>query len=286
VALNAAGIALAFASAVANAFAVVLQAAEARSSPAHESGRFRLLLTLARRPRWLLGTGLIVAAWPLQVLALTLAPITVVQPMLASFQLILLVLARLTLHERVGYVEALGATVIVLGVALVVAAAPRHTIRHPPALRLALPLALVAAAALFAYWVARVRPRGGLPLVIGAGLGYAWVDFANKLLANETSQRHWALAVLCVIAIIGFGSLRARCAGCHRRRTRCWLTNFRRLTSRHRTFPAASRAIATGKVPAGWVFPSWPVPTRSASEHVIEVDSADMVGFPPNLYRT
>jgi drug/metabolite transporter (DMT)-like permease len=205
--LNTAGIALAFASAVANAFAVALQAAEARSSPPGESARFRLLLTLARRPRWLLGTGLVVAAWPLQVLALTLAPITVVQPMLASFQLVLLVLARVTLHERVGHLEVLGATAIVLGVTLVVAAAPRHTIRHPPALRLALPLALIGAAALLAYGAARLRPRSGLLLVIGAGLGYAWVDFANKQLANETSQRHWALAALCVIAVLGLGSL-------------------------------------------------------------------------------
>ncbi len=98
----AAGILLAFCAATASAFAIVLQASGAERTPASESARFALLARLWHRPRWLLGTGLIVLAWPLQVIALALAPITVVQPALASSQLVLLAVARIQLREDVG----------------------------------------------------------------------------------------------------------------------------------------------------------------------------------------
>src|SRR6516225_9204314 len=109
------GVALALAASVANAFAVVLQAAEARRAPDSDSARPALFVWLARRPRWLAGTSLMVLAWPLQILALAKAPITVVQPMLATSPLVLLVVARLKLRERVGRVEALAAVAIVTG---------------------------------------------------------------------------------------------------------------------------------------------------------------------------
>jgi drug/metabolite transporter (DMT)-like permease len=103
------GVLVAITTAVANAFAVVLQAGEDRRTPPSQSGRPSLLIGLAHRPRWLAGTGLMIVAWPLHVLALALAPITVVQPLLSSSQLVLLGMARVKLRERVGSREALGA---------------------------------------------------------------------------------------------------------------------------------------------------------------------------------
>jgi drug/metabolite transporter (DMT)-like permease len=198
---------VAFAAAVANAFAVVFQAAEARDSPTAEGGRFALLARLARRPRWLAGTGLLVLAWPLQILALGLAPITVVQPTLSASQLVLLGIARVQLGERVGRLEMLGALAIVLGVSAVVAAAPRHSIRDPAAGRVAVPLVVVGVAAIGAYLLFRLRPRARLAVVIGAGLAYAWVDFVNKLLANDISKGDWVLAVVWLVVTVAFGSL-------------------------------------------------------------------------------
>jgi hypothetical protein len=46
-----------------------------------------------------------VVAWPLQILALGLAPITVVQPTLATSLLVLLAVARIRLGERIGRAE-------------------------------------------------------------------------------------------------------------------------------------------------------------------------------------
>lgn len=203
----AAGLALAFAAAVANAVAIVLQASEARRAPRSQSVRFSLLFGLARRRWWLVGTALLIIAWPLQVLALSFAPITVVQPMLCSFQIVLLALAWLTLGERIGRADVIAALAIAVGLGLVVSVAPRHTVVQPPAIRLAIPLAVVGIVSLFGFLTSRVRPASGLPLVIGAGLGYAWVDFANKLLSNELSSQRWGLAFLFIAGALGFGAV-------------------------------------------------------------------------------
>jgi drug/metabolite transporter (DMT)-like permease len=203
----AAGIGLAFAATIANAFALVLQASEARRVPVKGAVRFSLFSELIRRRRWVAGTSLLVLAWPLQVLALTYAPITVVQPILSTFQLILLVLARTTLGEHVGRREALGASAIVTGVIAVLLAAPRHAVLHPDAARVAAPLVVVGVAALLAYVAGQRHPTGAIALIIGAGLAYAWVDFANKLLSNALSLGNVLPAVLWLLAILGFGAL-------------------------------------------------------------------------------
>jgi hypothetical protein len=201
------GIVVALAASVANAFAVVLQAVEDRRTSVSEAGRFKLFRSLAARPRWLAGTGLMVLAWPLQILALGLAPITVVQPTLSSAQLVLLAVARVKLRERIGRFEALGTLAIVAGVSAVVAAAPRHSNDHPALGRAAMPIALIGICAIAAYVVGRLQPRRGLALVIGAGLAYAWVDFVNKLVAGDISRGRWGLAILWLAATIGIGAL-------------------------------------------------------------------------------
>jgi drug/metabolite transporter (DMT)-like permease len=203
----AAGIAVALAASIANAFAVVFQAAEDRRSPLSQAGRFSLLMLLARRPRWLAGTGLMVLAWPLQIVALGFAPITVVQPTLAASQLVLLAIARVKLTERVGPIELLGALAIVAGVSAVIVAAPSHSVATPAAARVALPLVVVGAGALVCYGLGRVRPDRGLALVIGAGLAYAWVDFVNKLLADDVSTGRWAPAIGWLAATVCVGAL-------------------------------------------------------------------------------
>jgi len=202
-----AGILVALTAAVANAFALVLQAAEDRQAPLSQGGRLSLLVRLAHRPRWLAGTALMVVAWPLQVLALALAPITVVQPLLATTQLVLLAVARVRLREQVGWFEALGALSIVAGVSTVVWAAPRHTLAHLGADRLATPLLVVGGLAVAAYIVGRLAPHRPMSLVIGAGLAYAWVDFANKLLANAFSGGHVGFGLLWLVATLAFGAL-------------------------------------------------------------------------------
>src|SRR5579864_1320623 len=201
------GVVVALAAALANAFAIVLQASEDRRAPLEQGVRLSLLIGLTRRPRWLAGIGLLMLAWPLQVLALGLAPITVVQPLLAATQLVLLATARVKLGERVRRLEALGALATVAGIGLVVWAAPHHTVRHLNPGRIALPMTVVGGAALLAFVLARLRSRADLALIVGGGMAYAWVDFSNKLLAVQISRGHWGYALLWLGAILGFGAL-------------------------------------------------------------------------------
>lgn len=201
------GIVLAAAAAVANAFAMVLQAAEDRQTPLSEGGRFSLLIRLAHRPRWMAGTALMIVAWPLQIAALALAPLTVVQPLLATTQLVLLAVARVRLREHVGRLEAFGALAIVTGVAMVEWAAPHGSADHVGASRLAVPLVVVGGVAIVLYLAGRVRPSLPMALIVGAGFSYAWVDFANKLVANAVAGGTAVSVIGWFAGTVGFGAL-------------------------------------------------------------------------------
>ncbi len=199
------GALVAFCSAICAATAIVLQSTEAHTAPAEHSLKLSLLFSLARRRRWVIGTALVILAWPLQVVALSFAPITVVQPILASFQLVLVILARVWLKERAGWRELGGALAIVAGVTVVIVAAPHRSVLHPPAGRLIPPLVIIGAGALIGYALGRIHDRRGLELTIAAGLGYAWVDFADKLLSNAITSHETLTAVAWIVAIVGFG---------------------------------------------------------------------------------
>src|SRR5689334_21722171 len=71
----------------------VLQAEIAATAPAADALRVRLLVRLARSPRWLAGAVVTLVGWALQVAALLLAPGTVVQPGVACRVVAVLVLA-------------------------------------------------------------------------------------------------------------------------------------------------------------------------------------------------
>jgi len=203
----AAGIPLALAAAGADALGVALMASEARLAPRGREMRLRLLLRLLRRRRWLAGTALTVTQWPLQVTALAFAPITVVQPMLATSQLGLLWLARTKLGEHVGWRERLAALALVGGLVAVVLQAPGHSNTRVPFLRLTLTSATVGGIAIWAFALGRAHRRTGILLVVAAGLSYAWTDFASKLLAQSAAAGRWALAAIWFAAALGVGAL-------------------------------------------------------------------------------
>src|SRR5271166_7059437 len=94
---------------------IALQAMDARESPHEEHLRVALMMGLVRRGRWLLGTGLSMLGWPLQVLALLLAPLVVVQPALAVGLLVLLFFGERMLGEHAGRYEHLAMLAIVVG---------------------------------------------------------------------------------------------------------------------------------------------------------------------------
>ncbi len=188
---------------------IALQALEAREVPGEHSLRPSLLGKLVRNRKWLGATALGLAGWPLEIVALLLAPLTVVQPCLASGLILLLWLGATRLGERPGSREWTAVGAIVLGVAGVALAAPERTTDHAGAGAIALALGLVAIP-IAAPYVLRQRirhsPHSGVVkvgyanaiatmAVVSAGCGYAWTAIASKLLTDELATGAVIVAV-------------------------------------------------------------------------------------------
>jgi drug/metabolite transporter (DMT)-like permease len=164
---------------------IALQAVQARVVPGEHSLRPSLLGRLLRNPSWLLATGLGLLGWPLEIAALLLAPLTVVQPCLASGLILLMWLGATKLGESPGRRELLAVAAIVVGVAGVAWAAPERTTEHAGAGAIALALGLVALPIAAPYVVRRRAAAAGMLAVLSAGFGYAWTAIASKLLTDQ-----------------------------------------------------------------------------------------------------
>jgi drug/metabolite transporter (DMT)-like permease len=199
------GVAAAFAASALYNLGVALQAIEARSTAPERAMQLSLIATLLRRPRWLAGTLLGVAGWPLQAAALMLAPLTVVQPALAFGLTLLLVLGARTLHERVGPREVGAVAAIVAGVALLAVAAPGTDSPHATAGQTAVVLGLIALASLAPFLAAVRLPIGAIPAALAAGAAFAWSGLSTKYVADAAGRHAW-LAALAWAAATGLAS--------------------------------------------------------------------------------
>jgi len=105
------------------AVAALVQQTVARATGADEALRPRLLLDLARTPRWLAGIGLDALSFFILALALAFGPLALVQPLASLDVLFALPLIarrqgrRLTLQDKAGAVTVAGGIVIFLSVA-------------------------------------------------------------------------------------------------------------------------------------------------------------------------
>ena len=81
---------------------------------------------LVRRPLWVGATALSLLGWPLQIIALAHAPLTLVQPVLALGLLLLLFLGVRILGEHVGPREIAAVVLIIASVGVFAWAAPRR----------------------------------------------------------------------------------------------------------------------------------------------------------------
>jgi drug/metabolite transporter (DMT)-like permease len=159
----------------------------------------RLLRAVLRSRRWLVGFVTMLAGLGLQVLALTLAPVTVVQPVLAAGVLAMVVAGRAVLGERLGPRErAAVALVLAAVVAIAISAGPGAELaRSAPAGRFASMVTVVVILAAGAAWIAirtNGREAGGrgagsrrdaVVLSIAAGLFYGIGALAEKAVATQ-----------------------------------------------------------------------------------------------------
>jgi drug/metabolite transporter (DMT)-like permease len=174
---------------------IALQALEAREVGHEHSLRVSLIGKLVRNRKWLGATALGLLGWPLEIVALLLAPLTVVQPCLVSGLIVLLWLGATRLGEAPGRREFVAVGAIIAGVGGVAWAAPERTTDHAGTVAIVVALGLVAIPIAAPYVMRRRASRLGLLAVLSAGFGYAWTAIASKLLTDELAAGALLVAV-------------------------------------------------------------------------------------------
>ena len=179
---------------------IALQATDAKQAPHEENLRLALAWSLIRRARWLIGTGLTLLGWPLQVVALLLAPLAVVQPALAAGLLVLMFLAERMLGEKAGRYEYVAVSAIVVGVVGAALLAPPRTTSHTAEeLTITLVLVGLGLASLAPYMMRAFGHSRPELTMLGAGLAIGWGGVATKLASDDLAGGHlfsagmWAL---------------------------------------------------------------------------------------------
>ena len=190
-------------------FATVVQAGEARKVKSQETASLALLGQLIKRKRWLAGVAVQGIAIPLQLAALTIAPLAVVQPADATGLVILLIAGQRMLGEKVGWREVASVAAIFLGVVGVALSGPEHSSENSGALSLLFVLAPLALLALAPYFLRRRLPS--TVIVLCAGTAFALTAFLMKIVADSLVAGAWIAllvwgAVAGLFAILGLNS--------------------------------------------------------------------------------
>jgi drug/metabolite transporter (DMT)-like permease len=198
-----AGLAVALAAAGCYETGYAFQALQARGVSGRHALRASLLGQLTRNRRWLAATALSVLGWPLQVAALSLAPLALVQPTLALGLLLLLALGVGVLGEPVGRRELAAVSLVIAGVACIALNAPgRGSVTDTRGATVAVALLGVLAVAPY---LARRRGRV-VVAVLAAGAADSLAAFAAKLVAGALRDGRWAIALgLAALAALAGG---------------------------------------------------------------------------------
>ena len=174
---------------------IALQALQVRDVHHEHSLKPSLIGKLLQNKRWLGATALGLIGWPLEIVALLFAPLTVVQPCLASGLIVLLWLGVLKLGETPGRREYLSVAAITAGVAGVAWAAPDRTTEHAATWAIALSRGSGASPIVLPSLLRGRAVAAGTIAVVSAGCGYAWTAIASKLLTDELSEGALLIAV-------------------------------------------------------------------------------------------
>ncbi len=198
------------------ALGAALQQFEAVS--ASEAGLVRSLVLLLRRPRWLIGGAAIAFGGALHIVALSLGPLTVVQPMGVASMLFALPIAA-GLHARTitrGELAAAGAVSAgLLGLVLLVpepAGAPR--LSDAGAAGLLLGAAAVALVCRLVSATAAPVLRSGL-MAAGAGVLYGATATLIRVTVAEGFARPWLLLAVAPPALAALAMLQGAYAAGH-----------------------------------------------------------------------
>ncbi len=183
----------------------------APSQPKIGSLRLSQVLDLLRRPRWLAGTTFLLIAIILQLGALALAPLIVVQP-IGAIALIITSILNAKLHKVKLDARTIGSlSLTMLGVSGFVTFAATSAIQvELDDVKLLLVVGILIAliaffAALFYFSKGQVS---ALAYIFGAGVLYGFVASLAKVVIQRVYQADWNwLTLLAVVALIGAATL-------------------------------------------------------------------------------
>ena len=204
------GIAAAVGASTLYSLGIALQALDAKESSHDEHLHPSLVMSLVRRSRWLAGTGMSILGFPLQLVALLLAPLVVVQPALAAGLLVLLFFGERMLGESAGRYEHVAMLAIAIGGIGIGLTAPMRTTHTAARLTITIVLIGLALASMLPYLLHAVARSPAVITMIGAGLGFGWSGVATKLASNDLFHGHLALGAawaLSTAAASGVGVL-------------------------------------------------------------------------------
>jgi hypothetical protein len=169
------------------------------------SAPIRSSLSLFRSRAYNLGLAIAMAGWGLHVGALALAPISLVQSVIAGGLVLLTVTAdRLFAHE-VTRREWIGVGLAAVGLAFLAATlegAGNSSHSDYETGHLVVFLAIVSAAAICVAVTARGRAREGVMLGVSAGLFWAASDTSIKALSGELGDSTWTAIVFSPLALL------------------------------------------------------------------------------------
>ena len=170
----------------------VLQQRVAITAPLSEILHFRLLLDLMHRPLWWLGMGCMVGGQLLSGLALQLAGVGLVEPLLSTNLLFALAISALMARHRPCITEVAGAVLLSASLGLFIAVGDPRSVDDPrsTASRVLVAVATVSAVTLFCIAVGRRRGLVGeaVWLSAGAGLLFGLQDAATRATLVEIDR--------------------------------------------------------------------------------------------------
>ncbi|MEE2035747.1 DMT family transporter [Nocardiopsis sp. CT-R113] len=188
-----------------------LQERDAVRAPGRQVARTGFLLHLLRQPRWLIGTAAVVLGASLHLIALSGAPLTIIQPLGVTGLLFAIVLSAVFNRQRVGVSQIIAGVAVMGGLTGVLALFPHSS--DIPVLPTPMALALAGTtigAGLVVYLTAHWMNSGVRALLLalagGAALGttsgLARVITANAI-GDWTRVVDWLTLLAVVTAVFG-----------------------------------------------------------------------------------
>ncbi|WP_179646500.1 DMT family transporter [Spinactinospora alkalitolerans] len=202
---------IALAGAFCMALGSALQERDAVRAPGHSIARMGFLLHLVRRPRWIFGTLAAAAGVSLHLVALSGAPLTIIQPIGVTGLLFAIVLSALFNRRRVRASQVVAGLAVMVGLSGVLLLFPHTSVQPvmPMSTALLLTGGVIAAGAVAyaaAHWVP-AGPRAVLLATLG-GAALGTTSALARVVASDTATQFtavfsWLTVLAVVVAVFG-----------------------------------------------------------------------------------